>query len=98
MDRSALPSDRLVVALIFPEERPGNRRYWLLIDGGNAELCYSDPGGQPDLVVEAGSRAFVDWHRGARSWRDGIRSGDIKLTGPAWLRRSFPTWNAHQMT
>ena len=73
MDRSALPSDRLIVALIFPDERPSNRRYWLLIDGGDAELCYSDPGGQPDLVVEAGSRAFVDWHRGARSWRDAHR-------------------------
>ena len=97
MDRSALPSDRLIVALIFPDERPSNRRYWLLIDGGDAELCYSDPGGQPDLVVEAGSRAFVDWHRGARSWRDAIRSGDIKLTGPAWLRRSFPNWNAHRL-
>ena len=60
MDRSALPSDRLIVALIFPDERPSNRRYWLLINGGDAELCYSDPGGQPDLVVEAGSRAFVD--------------------------------------
>ncbi|WP_101952725.1 helix-turn-helix domain-containing protein [Mycobacterium sp. 3519A] len=96
LDRSALPTDRRIVAMIFPDERPTNRRYWLLIDGGDAELCYRDPGGQPDLVVEARSRAFVDWHRGARSWADAIRSGDIKLTGPAWLRRSFPTWNAHR--
>jgi DNA-binding HxlR family transcriptional regulator len=95
MDRSVLPLGRVVVALIFPDQRPSNRRYWLLIDGGDAELCYSDPGGEPDLVVEASSPAFVDWHRGARSWRDALRSGDIRLTGPAWLRRSFPTWNTH---
>jgi len=95
MNRSALPTDRVVVAFIFADERPSNRRYWLLIDRGEAEVCYSDPGGRPDLVVEARSRAFVDWHRGARSWRDAIRSGDITLTGPAWLRRSFPTWNSH---
>ena len=98
MDRSTLPAGRLIVSLIFPDERPTNRRYWILIDGGNAELCYSDPGGQPDLVVEAGSRGFVDWHRGARSWADVLRSGDIRLSGPAWLRRAFPTWNAHQYT
>ena len=37
------------------------------------------PAGGPDLtVVEAGSLAFVDWHRGARSWRDVLRSGDIR--------------------
>ena len=98
MDRSTLPAGRLIVCLIFPDERPTNRRYWILIDGGDAELCYSDPGGQADLVVEAGSRAFVDWHRGARSWADVLRSGDIRLSGPAWLRRAFPTWNAHQYT
>ncbi len=66
MDRSALPTGRLVVALIFPDERPTNRRYWILIEDGDAELCYTDPGGDPALMVEAGSLAFVDWHRGAR--------------------------------
>jgi DNA-binding HxlR family transcriptional regulator len=93
--RSALPTGRVIVALIFPDERPNNRRYWLLIEHGDVEVCYSDPGGAPDLIVESGSLAFVDWHRGERSWRDVLRSGDVKLTGPTWLRRSFPTWNAH---
>ena len=97
MDRSLLPTARLVVALIFPDERPTNRRYWILIEDGDAELCYTDPGGDPALTVEAGSLAFVDWHRGARTWADVLRSGDIRLSGPAWLRRSFPTWNAHEL-
>jgi DNA-binding HxlR family transcriptional regulator len=95
LDRSALPSGRVVVAFTFPDERPGNRRYWLLVEHGNAEVCYTDPGGDPSLMVEARSLAFVNWHRGERSWRDALRSGDIKLNGPAWLRRSFPTWNSH---
>ncbi len=97
MDRSALPPGRVVVALVFPDERPSNRRYWLLIEHGEAEACYSDPGGEADLVVEAGSLAFVDWHRGERSWRDVVRSGEVRLTGPTWLRRSFPTWNRHAL-
>ena len=97
MDRSALPPGRVVVALVFPDERPSNRRYWLLIEHGEAEACYSDPGGEADLVVEAGSLAFVDWHRGERSWRDVLRSGEVRLTGPTWLRRSFPTWNRHEL-
>ena len=97
MDRSALPPGRVVVALVFPDERPSNRRYWLLIEHGEAEDCYSDPGGEADLVVEAGSLAFVDWHRGERSWRDVLRSGEVRLTGPTWLRRSFPTWNRHEL-
>lgn len=98
MDRAALPEGRFVVALIFPDERPTNRRYWILIEHGDAELCYRDPGGEPDLVVEAGSRAFVDWHRDARLWADVVRSGEIRLSGAEWLRRDFPKWNAHQYT
>ena len=95
LDRSALPAGRVVVAFTFPDERPGNRRYWLLVEHGDAEVCYSDPGGEPDLMVEARSLPFVDWHRGKRTWRDVLRSGDVKLTGPTWLRRSFPSWNRH---
>jgi DNA-binding HxlR family transcriptional regulator len=98
LDRSALPGGRIVVALIFPEEKPTNRRYWILIDNGDAEMCYSDPGGEPDLVVEAASMAFVDWQRGARSWADVLRSGDVQVSGPGWLRRSLPTWNTQQPT
>lgn len=93
LDRAALPPGRVVVALLFPDEAPVNRRYWLLIEHRDAELCHSDPGGEPDLMVEARSLAFVDWHRGERSWGDVLRTGDVTVTGPAWLRRSFPTWN-----
>lgn len=95
LDRSALPDGRVVVSFLFPDEHPTNRRYWMLIEHGDAEVCYSDPGGEPDLTVEARSLAFVDWHRGHRSWSDVLRAGDVELTGPAWLRRSFPTWNRH---
>lgn len=96
LDRAALPAGRVVVALTFPDEAPTNRRYWLLVDHGDAEVCYSDPGGEPDLTVQARSLAFVEWHRGQRSWRDVLRSGDVTVAGPTGLRRSFPTWNRHQ--
>jgi hypothetical protein len=67
----------------------------MLIDARNVELCHSDPGGQTDLSVEARSQAFVEWHRGARTWRDVLRTGDIAVSGPPRLRRAFPTWNLH---
>src|ERR1700754_3325568 len=58
LNRASLPPRRVVVALIFPDEAPTNRRYWLLLDDGDAEGCYSDPGGEPDLTVQARSLAF----------------------------------------
>jgi DNA-binding HxlR family transcriptional regulator len=93
LDRSNLPDGRTVIAFTFPEERLSRRRFWILIEHGDAEMCLSDPGGQIDLTVEASSRAFVDWHRGARTWRDVLRTGEITVRGPQSLRRALPTWN-----
>ncbi|HSJ34154.1 MAG TPA: helix-turn-helix domain-containing protein [Acidimicrobiia bacterium] len=95
MNRSALPEERTVVAFTFPEEAPTNRYYWLLADGGEAELCYSDPGDEPALSVVAESLAFVDWHRGRLRWSDAVRDGLIRVTGGRALARSLPDWNLH---
>ena len=86
----------MVVAFTFPDERPGNRRYWLLIEHGEAEVCYSDPGGRAEVEVTARSLAFVDWHRGARRWSDAVAAGDIEVQGPRHLVRAMPTWNLRQ--
>jgi DNA-binding HxlR family transcriptional regulator len=93
LNRDALPPERLVVAFRFPEERAGNRRFWLLVEGGNAEVCLTDPGGEPAAEVVARSRAFVDWHRGILSWSEAVRSGAITVHGRRAIVRALPAWN-----
>jgi DNA-binding HxlR family transcriptional regulator len=95
LDRSKLPPDRVVVAFVFPDQPARNRYYWLLVEHGDAEVCYADPGGEPDLFVEAESGTFVDWHRGALSWPAAQRTGRITVSGPPRLARSLPSWNLH---
>lgn len=98
LNREALPEERVVVAFTFPDERTGNRRFWLLVDGGDAEVCVTDPGGEPAAEVIARSRAFVDWHRGALPWKAAIRSGDIAVRGRRSIVRSLPSWNLGEPT
>ncbi len=93
LNRTVLPDERTVVAFVFPDERPPNRMFWLLVEGQDAEVCLTDPGGEPAAEVVAGSRAFVDWHRGERSWRDALRQGDIVVKGRRSVVRSLPSWN-----
>lgn len=93
LDRDALPSGRVVVHFEFPDQPAGNRYFWLLIQHGDAEVCATDPGGEPDLRVVAQSSAFVDWHRGAQTWSQATRAGDIAVSGARALVRAFPTWN-----
>lgn len=95
LDRSALPDGRVVVHFQFPDEVPGNRNFWMLIQHGDAELCATDPGGEPDLRVVAESEAFIDWHRGVLPWSVAVRRRAITITGSRALVRAFPTWNSH---
>jgi len=96
LDRTALPSERVVVAFVFPDQPRGNQRYWLLVEGGDAEVCYTDPGGDADLVVRAESAAFIEWHRGTLAWRQALRSGKIHVEGNRGLARQLPRWNVHE--
>ncbi len=98
LDREALPAGRVVVSFEFPDERAGNRSFWLLVENGGAEVCTTDPGGEPGLRVVARSAAFVDWHRGVLSWSRAVRSGDITVAGDRSLVRAFPAWNTHTPT
>jgi len=93
LNRQALPAGRVVVAFTFPEERPGNQHYWLLIDGGEAEVCQSDPGGTTSLRVVARSRAFIDWHRGVLPWAEARKQESIIVEGDQSLARALPGWN-----
>jgi DNA-binding HxlR family transcriptional regulator len=93
--RDRLPAARVVVRFTFPEEPPSNRRYWLLVEGGTAELCYSDPGGEPDAEVVARSAPFARWHRGDLAWGEALRTGAIAVTGRRPVVRALPSWNTH---
>ncbi len=95
VDAEQLPEDRRVVEFEFPEEPPTNRRYWLLVEGGSAELCYSHPGGDPDVFVTAKSEAFTRWHLGTLEWRRAVADGSICVVGHSKLVRAVPRWNRH---
>lgn len=91
--RDRLPDRRVLVQFEFPEQPAQYRRFWMLVDGGDAELCYSHPGFDLDLEVTARSEPFTRWHLGQIEWRDAVRAGHISVEGPRTLARALPTWN-----
>jgi DNA-binding HxlR family transcriptional regulator len=90
--RDRIPQRRVVVRLDFTGFRP-HERYWLLLELGEVELCKTYVGLDEDLFVTADADAFVKWHAGQLSWAAAIREARIRLDGPSWLVRAFPTWN-----
>jgi DNA-binding HxlR family transcriptional regulator len=91
--RDRIPDRRVVIRFDFTARKP-RERYWLLIEHGDTEICKTYLGLDEDLYVTAEAEAFVKWHAGQLSWAEATRDGRIELSGPSWLVRAFPTWNA----
>jgi DNA-binding HxlR family transcriptional regulator len=96
--RERLPEKRVVVEFEFPEQPAGYRRFWMLVERGDAELCYSPPGFDPDVRVTARSVPFTRWHVGEIQWRDAVARGDIRVAGSRALARALPTWNGRALS
>lgn len=52
----------------------------------------TDPGFEVDLYVSSRLRALTRYWLGQLSWRELLASEKFELDGPAWARRSLPTW------
>lgn len=93
--RDRLPEGRVLVRFEFPGQPTYRRRFWLLVEDGDAELCHKYPGFEEDLIVVVEDpRTFARWHLGHIEWGDVLRAGHIRVTGRRDLARALPTWNA----
>jgi hypothetical protein len=90
--RDRLPDCRVVVWFHFPDAPRDLRSYWLILQPGDVDLCYRDPGFEVDLAVTSPLRTMIDAWMGDVDLGRAIRSGEIELRGPRELRRRFPAW------
>lgn len=87
-----LPGRRVVVRFQFAGARKGQRDFWLVLHGGEVDLCLVDPGHDVDLWVEADLLTMTRVWLGDVRFLEAARCGAIQLTGPSRLRQGFPGW------
>jgi len=92
MNTDAMPRGRTVVEFEFSGTPTEFRRFWLVNNDGNVDMCLKDPGYETDLHVRSDIRCFVEAWRGFRDLRQEILKGKIRLAGPKQLTSSFPDW------
>lgn len=90
LQRERLPQGRTIVKFEFSGTTSGKRTWWLVLEGGDVELCLLDPGFEPNLRVRAHLRTMTEIWMGDRSCRDAIKSNDVLLDGDRALVRDFP--------
>lgn len=92
LNTSAMPPGRTVIEVEFVDARPHERRFWLMHNAGDVDVCLKHPGFDTDVRLTTRIRALVEVWRGLRSIKDELRAGSMKLTGTSACCRGFPQW------
>jgi DNA-binding HxlR family transcriptional regulator len=92
MDASRMPEGRTVIEFSFAGAPANCRRFWLVCEDGDIEMCLKDPGYEVSLRVACDLRVFIEAWRGFRDVASEVRAGRIRLIGRRALREQFPEW------
>jgi DNA-binding HxlR family transcriptional regulator len=79
-------------AVIQVEVVDRRRKYWMVLEPGDASICYTDPGFEIDAVLAADLSALYRMWLGEIELLDAVRAGAIALTGARWIVRGLPEW------
>ncbi len=92
IDNRRLPDSRVVVHFLYPDAPLNRRRWWLILNRDESDLCLIDPGLDSDLTVTSSVSTMTGIWMGDRSYGEAVQSGDLQIVGPPKLRSELPSW------
>jgi DNA-binding HxlR family transcriptional regulator len=84
--------DRYVVEFQFTGPVRGHRRYWLVFDQDEVDLCYKDPGFEIALYVISPLRTLTQIWLGHITLAEAQRGGNLRFEGGARDIAAFRSW------
>jgi DNA-binding HxlR family transcriptional regulator len=84
-----LPPRRTVVRFELRDEA---KRYWLVLNRDDPDLCYSDPGFGDDLVIRSDLGCLTRVYLGQFGFAEARRVGAVEIEGPRDLVRGVEAW------
>ena len=87
-----LPPRRCTVQFLYPELGQARRAWWLVVEGGEVDLCLEYPGHEVDLLVTADLRAMTAVWMGLSRLKEEVAGGAIRLDGDPGVARSMERW------
>ena len=87
----AFPAGCTVVHFAFRDARKGERRWWLVVENGEADLCRDDPGRELTVVVDSTVRSLTEVWTGDSDPAIEIAAGRLNVQGAG--RHGAKLWN-----
>lgn len=92
LDPRPIPPRRCVIQIVYPELKPAQRNWWLVVEDGQTDLCKIDPGFDVDLHVATDLRTMTTIWMGLTTVEAEMQAGRLHLIGDATLKRAMQQW------
>ncbi len=95
LNPTPLPKRRCTINFLYPDVTSAKRSWWLVvdvIDGGNVDLCSTNPGFEVDLYVRSPLRSMTAIWMGLTTIAREVEAGHVELIGDADIARSMQRW------
>ncbi|WP_055476097.1 winged helix-turn-helix transcriptional regulator [Gordonia sp. HS-NH1] len=86
------PRRRTMVQFVFRDVIGKAGTWWLVVAGGEAQVCDFDPGYELDATVATDLRTLTEIWRGDIDWRLALAADRVEIHGPADVARDVPSW------
>lgn len=92
VDVERWPRSRTVVTFQLTGVRATVSRWWLVVSGGDADICDYDPGFDVTATVTSSLRELTAIWRGDVSWSAALRGGGVQILARRDVRNCVPQW------
>ena len=92
IDFQQVPDRRVVVEFEYSDAPATFRRWWLVIDRDDVDICMVDPGLDTDISLKTDVRTMTGIWMGDLSYGVAVQNRNLQIEGPEELRRRFPSW------
>jgi DNA-binding HxlR family transcriptional regulator len=82
----------IVIHFRFTDAPDGERRWWLVVDHGSADLCRDNPGEEPTLIVESTVRTLTEIWTGDLDAEAALSERRLRIIGTESDTRDLWRW------
>ncbi len=91
-DAGAFAKDHAVIGFVFADLHGASRRWWLLLEGGETELCTTFPGRAEDVTLTCTLRTLAKVFSGDISIKAALAEALLQLDGLPKCTRNVHRW------
>ncbi len=92
LDPTPLPTRRVTIEFLYPDVRPAQRRWWLVVADAEVDLCSVDPGFDVDLYVSSDLRTMTAIWMGLTTVSRAVAERKLTLTGQREVSSCMQRW------